>query len=189
VYPRGRVIAYVMPTDRKPDNIQLAARSQPNHTPSDRSASEPGIDSPITELLAAIEAEQNRPERPSPNQGQKQIQKQIPQPSQPRPAPMQQASLPPRPSQPVPQAEPAEPHRSVQQISEPIIVSTPRGRRALPLDPGLAEFLGITARAQDRPPAAPQPRAVALRQRQVQQNRPRYIANAGSGLTGVFGLR
>ncbi len=56
VYPRARVIAYVMPTDRP--TTQLAARGQPN-------TSELALDSPIAELLAAIEAEQNRSEQPA----------------------------------------------------------------------------------------------------------------------------
>ena len=55
VYSRARVIAYVMPTDR-PSTTQLAARGQP---------SELALDSPIAELLAAIEAEQNRSEQPA----------------------------------------------------------------------------------------------------------------------------
>ena len=57
VYSRARVIAYVMPTDR-PSTTQLAARGQPN-------PSELALDSPIAELLAAIEAEQNRSEQPA----------------------------------------------------------------------------------------------------------------------------
>ena len=57
VYSRARVIAYVMPTDR-PSTTQLAARGQPN-------TSELALDSPIAELLAAIEAEQNRSEQPA----------------------------------------------------------------------------------------------------------------------------
>jgi uncharacterized protein (TIGR02594 family) len=57
VYSRARVIAYVMPADR-PSTTQLAARGQPN-------TSEFVIDSPIAELLAAIEAEQNRSEQPA----------------------------------------------------------------------------------------------------------------------------
>jgi uncharacterized protein (TIGR02594 family) len=56
VYSRARVIAYVMPTDRP--TVQLAARGQPT-------TSEFAIDSPIAELLAAIEAEQNRSEQPA----------------------------------------------------------------------------------------------------------------------------
>jgi uncharacterized protein (TIGR02594 family) len=55
IYSRARVIAYVMPTDR-PSTTQLAARGQPSGL---------ALDSPIAELLAAIEAEQNRSERPA----------------------------------------------------------------------------------------------------------------------------
>jgi uncharacterized protein (TIGR02594 family) len=64
IYPRSRVIAYVMPSgDHSEPTTQLAARSQPNER---RAASDGGIESPITELLAAIEAEQNRSDRPIP---------------------------------------------------------------------------------------------------------------------------
>jgi len=56
VYPRARVIAYVMPSDRRPLTTQFAARGQPN-------TSQLALDSPIAELLAAIEAEQSRAEQ------------------------------------------------------------------------------------------------------------------------------
>lgn len=51
VYPRSRVIAYVMPSENRGGNTQLASRSA-----GDKS-SDGGLESPITELLAAIEAE------------------------------------------------------------------------------------------------------------------------------------
>src|SRR5664279_2906093 len=76
VYPRSRVIAYVMPSTRQAPNTQVAAHSEPTHAPSDS-----GIDSPITELLAAIEAEQNRPERPSQPAQVSQAQLRQPRPS------------------------------------------------------------------------------------------------------------
>jgi len=57
IYPRSRVIAYVMPTERRPVTTQLAARSF------SAPASDKGIDSPITELIAAIEAEQARAQK------------------------------------------------------------------------------------------------------------------------------
>ena len=57
VYPRARVIAYVMPTERHPVTTQLAARSSSVPAP------DKGLDSPITELLAAIEAEHARAQR------------------------------------------------------------------------------------------------------------------------------
>ncbi len=57
VYPRARVIAYVMPTGKhRPTTTQLAARSLAR-------IPDKGIDSPITELIAAIEAEHARGER------------------------------------------------------------------------------------------------------------------------------
>lgn len=59
VYPRARVIAYVMPTERHSVTTQFAARSTPALTP------DKGFDSPITELIAAIEAEQARAEKPA----------------------------------------------------------------------------------------------------------------------------
>ena len=52
LYPRSRVIAYVMPAER-PGETRIAA-SGPISVP----GPDGGIDSPITELLAAIEAEQ-----------------------------------------------------------------------------------------------------------------------------------
>jgi|SRR5579885_3158539 uncharacterized protein (TIGR02594 family) len=54
VYPRDRVIAYVMPTERRAAGIPLAPRPERTST---------AIDSPIAELLAAIEAEQTRSNR------------------------------------------------------------------------------------------------------------------------------
>jgi uncharacterized protein (TIGR02594 family) len=57
IYPRSRVIAYVMPTERHPVTTQLAARSF------SAPVSAKGIDSPITELIAAIEAEHARAQR------------------------------------------------------------------------------------------------------------------------------
>jgi len=74
IYPRSRVIAYVMPSgDRSPVTTQVAAqvttqvaaRSHTGGEASERRApSDGGIESPITELLAAIEAEQKRDEPP-----------------------------------------------------------------------------------------------------------------------------
>lgn len=57
LYPRARVIAYVMPNDRRPLTTQFAARSFSLPAP------DKGIASPITELIAAIEAEQARAEK------------------------------------------------------------------------------------------------------------------------------
>ena len=71
VYPRARVIAYVMPSEQKgapaapvAEGAQVAERA-PVRRPASRPAAEPAFEGPITELLAAIEAEQSRPGRPS----------------------------------------------------------------------------------------------------------------------------
>ncbi|MSO67072.1 MAG: TIGR02594 family protein [Pseudolabrys sp.] len=170
-YSRSCVIAYVMPTGSGPMTTEVAARSQPsNASQPSRTSSEPGIASPIAELLAAIEAEQSRPERPS-----------------------QQAQA--RPVEPrlVVQQQPAEPHRAVQQAPEQVPQSTQASRRELAIDPALAEFLGIANRAQirsqDRGLAAPAARPASQRQRQVQQNLHGRVANADTVIAGVFGLR
>lgn len=135
IYPRSRVIAYVMPSGRPSGVTQLAARSAPN-----RSTPDTGIDSPITELLAAIEAEQSHAEAP----------RQAARPDNQR----QELARQDRPQQERPQQQaPAAPHLTVQQVAGPEIAS----RRELPLDPGLAEFLGIRDRAQNAPRAGLQP--------------------------------
>ncbi|HWK94099.1 MAG TPA: TIGR02594 family protein [Pseudolabrys sp.] len=117
IYPRSRVIAYVMPTDRGAPTAQYAARSAP------QKGAENEFDSPIAELLAVIESEYNAKGRP---QGTG---------PQPRPVPPSQA------------------------------------HRDLPLDPALAEFLGLKERAPV-PPQRPVPQQEAARpqlQRQPQQ--------------------
>jgi uncharacterized protein (TIGR02594 family) len=171
IYPRNRVIAYVMPSgDSGPGTTQLAVRSQPSNEPN-RSTPEHHIESPIAELLAAIEAEQNRSE-------------------QSRQAP--------------PQAQPAEPHRMVQQISpqpaEPrrAVQQTPAQqptyqRAGAAPNPALSELFGLRAHAQvpNQAPslAAPQSHPAPQRERQVQQNRPGRIARSDTGLAGTFSLR
>jgi uncharacterized protein (TIGR02594 family) len=107
VYPRSRVIAYVMPSERRSGSVELAARAG-GHGAANRSTPEAGLESPITELLAAIEAEQTRGERPRGNPARR-----------PAVAP--------------------EPHLAVQQAAQ----AQASDRRDLPLEPGLAEFLGI----------------------------------------------
>jgi uncharacterized protein (TIGR02594 family) len=159
IYPRSRVIAYVMPSgDSGEPTTQLAARSQPAQT-SDRRGPSDGIDSPITELLAAIEAEQNRSER----QGSERSAR----------VPAQALSA---------QARAPEPRRqeSSQQSSQPAMTRA----GTLPLDPRLANLLGLSektrTRAQapqaaapvavaPRPAPPPMPVAPPVRQRQVQQ--------------------
>jgi uncharacterized protein (TIGR02594 family) len=84
VYPRARVIAYVMPSGHGP-LIQVAERGTAGPT----APSGPSIDSPIAELLAAINAEQER--------------------SQVRTEARNQPARPP---------EPPAPHRTVQQLPD-----------------------------------------------------------------------
>ena len=112
IYPRSRVIAYVLPSERRSGSVEFAARASERST-AKRSTSERGLESPITELLAAIEAEQTRSERPRDNTAR----------------------------QPV--ATP-DPHLTVQQAAE----AQASDRRDLPLEPGLAQFLGIKDRGQ-----------------------------------------
>jgi uncharacterized protein (TIGR02594 family) len=71
IYPSSRVIAYVMPSTESRPLTQVAERSSPpsqSQKPSQApSASSSVIDSPISELIAAIEAEQARSDsRPQP---------------------------------------------------------------------------------------------------------------------------
>jgi len=61
VYPRSRVIAYVMPTERRVLHPLPALRGPASSKPGELT-----IDSPITELLALIEAERARAEAAKP---------------------------------------------------------------------------------------------------------------------------
>ena len=175
IYPRSRVIAYVMPSDRGTVGIQLAARSQPSqqsqpNQPSqqnqpNRSTPERRLESPIAELLAAIEAEQKRSERSK-------------QPvAQARPAEQRrlvQQVLP----------KPAEPHLTVRQLPE-----QPRPiQRAgtLPLSPALAKLLGLKDRAQAAPPSRMAP---PQHERQIQHNRLGAVARSDTGLAGALSFR
>jgi uncharacterized protein (TIGR02594 family) len=163
IYPRSRVIAYVMPSDRAPGNTQIAQadRGKPNYSPAEH-----GLDSPITELLAAIEAEQRSEQKNEPkNLADKRPSERIAQ--APRPP---QVIAPPRAPEP--------PHRIVQQTPEPIMYRA----GTEPIDPRVANMLGRKDRAQ----AAPQP---PQRQRIVQQPRAGSVASASTGISGVFGLR
>ena len=145
IYPRSRVIAYVMPTDRSVPATRFADRSAPQKKGHDSE-----LDSPIAELLADIESEYNAKGRP------------LGTGPQPRPVPPSQA------------------HRDV------------------PLDPALAEFLGLKERApaaKQRPvmqqeAARPQPRQVSRmpviqpvtaprREMRVEQRMPRRVASNG----------
>jgi uncharacterized protein (TIGR02594 family) len=169
VYSRARVIAYVMPSERRPlSDTQVAERATPiaPSKPSaqstlsapNRAPSEPSIDSPITELVATIETEQNhsqayaRPARP------------------PEPPPRHSVQrMPERAQQNV---------RQVAQRPSPRAVVPARRelRRDLPLDPRLAGLFGIKARASVEPP----PRLAPQRQQPVQQRG--RVASANIGL-------
>jgi hypothetical protein len=89
-YPRARVIAYVMPTDHR-SMPQVASRT----IASPPASTGPVLDSPIAELLAAINAEQER--------------------SRVRSQARAQPVAPVRPPEPV---CPPVPHRTVQQLPE-----------------------------------------------------------------------
>lgn len=91
VYARSRVIAYVMPTEQRTGT--RIASSGPVSLP----AADAGLDSPITELIAAIEAEQARAEKS---------------------APRREARAPERPAPVAQPAPPPVPHRTVQQMPE-----------------------------------------------------------------------
>jgi uncharacterized protein (TIGR02594 family) len=152
IYPRSRVIAYVMPTGSRAPVTQVADRSQPG-----RASSGLGLESPITELLAAIEAEQSRPERPR-----------------------QQTAQAPHPVQP------AAPQRAAQQSADREPIPVHRARRSLPLDPALAELLGLSESVQATPPQRVAP---PQRQRQVEQQvQPSRVVTQMAS-SGAFGLR
>lgn len=115
IYPRSRVIAYVMPTDHRA-TTQVAGNAP-------KRGAGPELDSPISELLAVIESEYNAKGRPR-GTG-----------PEPRPVPPSQA------------------------------------RRDVPLDPALAEFLGLKERAPvAKPVAKPQaPKLPVVQQQAARQ--------------------
>jgi uncharacterized protein (TIGR02594 family) len=166
IYPRSRVIAYVMPTDRRPVDTRIAERSQPNRAPAEQ-----GIDSPITELLAAIEAEQR-------NDQKSELQR-----------PPERIAEAPRPPQAVaPPRSPEPPHRVVQQAPDQLPTMYRAGTE--PVDPRVANMIGRKDHAQSPLP----PREPLVRQRQVQRERPGHLARAeaartDTGISGVLGLR
>jgi uncharacterized protein (TIGR02594 family) len=125
IYPRSRVIAYVMPTERRAVPTSVVAERGPANHPS----SEPALESPITELLAAIEAEQARAEKQRPAQS----------PTQAERAPTQGAS------------RPVVPQRLVQQTAGPVArpASAP-GARSVGSDP-FSELFDRIERAQAPP--------------------------------------
>ncbi|MCW5692872.1 MAG: TIGR02594 family protein [Pseudolabrys sp.] len=125
IYPRSRVIAYVMPTDRRA-TTQVAGNVA--------RGSDKELDSPIAELLAVIESEYNAKGRPR-GTG-----------PEPRPVP---PSL---------------------------------SRRDVPLDPALAEFLGLKERGRatepvTKPVAKPQvPKPPVVQQQAARQPMPKHPA-------------
>jgi hypothetical protein len=131
----------------------LSTRSAPN-----RARSEPSIDSPITELLAAIEAEQNRSE-----------------------ANARLARPPAPPPHHTVQQMPERAQQAARQVAQRhALQAVPPARRELrrdlPLDPALAKLFGIKAQASVAPP----PRLAPQRQQPVQQRD--RVASAGIGL-------
>ena len=122
VYSRSRAIAYGMLGERRPVATQVAGRGAHN-----RSSSDFAIDSPITELLAAIEEEQSR---------------------------LGSRAEPARPPEP---QEPQVPHRAAQQMPMQTPQSAQPAQRTLPLDPSLTELLGIKDRTQPVQPPRPAP--------------------------------
>jgi uncharacterized protein (TIGR02594 family) len=133
IYSRSRVIAYVMPSERRPTSeTRIAKRSIEHSTPAttdtlsaaSRVPSETVIDSPIAELVAAIEAEKasgKAKTRPAPHHSVQQM--------------------------------PARPQHVAQRPAEHLArhPAPPRHHMRphdLPLDPALARLLGIKTRAQ-----------------------------------------
>jgi len=156
-YSRARVIAYVMPsgtlTESQPlNNARVAERPAPARSSEPTRSSERGLESPITELLAAIEAEQTRAEAKA-------------KPARPAEPPTPHLTV---------QQLPERVQQTAQQGAQPVRREL---RRDLPLDPALAKILGIKERA---PSAQPQ-RPVPQRQQRVQQ-RPARVASVAPGL-------
>ncbi len=169
VYPRSRVIAYVMPSgERGEPATQVAARSQPAEP---RAPSDGGIESPITELIAAIEAEQKRDERPVRVAGQSR--RADPEPVQ-RPMP-RAGTLPLDPK-----------------LAALLGIDAPTRKRVQPPAAVQAQAVmpqGQAAMARQPMPQPRPPALVPVRQRQVQQA-PVSASRVATALpAGAFGLR
>jgi uncharacterized protein (TIGR02594 family) len=117
VYPRSRVIAYVMPADGPPMTAVASATPRRDSEPA-------GLTSPIAELLAAINAEtSSRPQAGAPTvQLAAQARQRQPEPQPLRPRMTQRAMPTPRA---VPQPKPA-PYRVVQQAASRMPAPDPR---------------------------------------------------------------
>ncbi|MGE0565528.1 MAG: TIGR02594 family protein [Pseudolabrys sp.] len=146
IYPKRRVIAYVMPVGA-PQTTRYALASQASAparasdaSTGNRSNDEGGIASPITELLAAIESESRSTEQRPALQSRPPVR-------EARPEPRRQAEPPPRPQRIVQQID-DEPVRVnyVRPVTAPQQPRAAASRRDLPLDPALARMLGIKQR-------------------------------------------
>lgn len=126
VYARSRVIAYVMPSERRPAATMVAARG-----PASAPSSEMGLESPITELLAAIEAEQARAEKPR-----------APASQQPTSSQIQRPVMQARPQQP------AVPHRVVQQTAATPAQTRQQPQQGRGVSNPFSELVGTIERAQ-----------------------------------------
>ena len=142
-YPRSRVIAYVMPNDRT--SATRYASAVPSVPGRANDAQDEGATFPITELLAAIDAEiqnsrnrpQNQPQLPPPQAAPGRQERIVQQaPGQPAYRTVQQ----PQPQQRVAQFAP-QPQRSGQPVAA-------RPIRELPLDPRLAKLFNVQQRDQ-----------------------------------------
>lgn len=126
VYARSRVIAYVMPSERRPAATMVAARG-----PASSPSSELGLESPISELLAAIEAEQARAEKPR--------------------APISRQSAPvqvQRPAMQVQAPQPAVPHRVVQQTAPAPMPTRQQAPQSRGVSNPFSELIGTIEHAQ-----------------------------------------
>jgi uncharacterized protein (TIGR02594 family) len=127
IYPRSRVIAYVMPTKRYAPATRLAVRG-----------AESGIDSPITELLATINAEMAQAEaRASAREAAQSVQARY----STQPTRLTQLAPSTRSARSRRVVQRVRPYRLVQQTPDQDVSHYP------PLDPALARFLGIRSDA------------------------------------------
>jgi uncharacterized protein (TIGR02594 family) len=152
-YPRSRVIAYVMPSESR-SLTQVADRS----AVSAAVASGSNFDSPISELIAAIEAEQNRPDTPRPQRVRA-----ADSTSARAPASFRAGEAPGRAGEP---AAPQTPHRIVQEKQDQL-------DDAASIDATVADLFRLRDRAAT--PVPPQP----VPQRQLRpQQRAGHVAAA-----------
>ena len=121
VYPRSRVIAYVMPSGPRSVPAQVAERAGASRATAERS-----LDSPIAELIAAINAEADRPQKRDLAR-------------EPAREPARQTARPVAPP----------PHRLVQQLPD-----REAANRRRPFAPALAELFGVADGALPGQPVA-----------------------------------